>query len=74
MWVPQVFLPTPLTPQYASCLIKVTKGWRYKMHTYNFATFGDCVAAHRVCIQIYNEMEGDTINTSKYDQPEDNTQ
>ena len=44
------------------------------MHTYNSDSFGDYVAAHRVCVQIFNEVEDDIINASKYAQPDDNTQ
>ena len=74
LWIPQVFLPNPLTPHYATCLSKLTKGWIHNMHTYNSAFFDDCVAAHRVCVQIFNEIEDGMINAGKYSQPDDHTQ
>ena len=44
------------------------------MHTYSSSSFDDCVAAHRVCVQIFNEVEDDMINTGKYAQPDDRTE
>ena len=43
----------------------------YNAHTYRSASFGDFVAAHRVCVHIFNEVEGDSINTGKYAYPYD---
>ena len=64
--IPQVFLPNPLTPKYASSLDLLMKGGQYKVHTYNSTAFSDCVSAHQVCVQIFNVLDAGTVNASRY--------
>ena len=59
-----------MPPTYAPCLNTLADGWLFNVYIYNAASYGDCVLAQRVCVQIFKKAEAGTVNSGKYLPPE----
>ena len=53
LWIPVEFYPSSMKGTVQSILLSILPDWRYTVHRYNAAAFGDSIAAYRVGIKIF---------------------
>ena len=66
IWIPKDFYPDNLRETVSTILSSIVSGWTYTSDCYNAATFGDAVAASRIGIKIFRDIDTDYSIAKRY--------